>query len=369
MKQRKAPFVATVSAFALLMLLAVSRNAQATNCSGGSGFCLSYDNTNSSGSGGAISGTAGGGGGSGVEGNSTDAWGVYGTSTGTTNSGIYEGDAGASGVGVLGSSGNGVGVMGSSTNGPGVVGYSDGVWPAAAVYGDNPNANGNAIVGIADGANGWGAYMEGSNMGLQAYGFGTGGYGVQGVASGSGGQAVSGICNSSCATAGGYAGYFTGNVYTTGNLSVASFTNRSDLRLKKDVENAPYGLRELLQLRPVAYHWKDPASDQGKQVGVIAQEVQKVLPELVQADPVSGMLSVNYLALIPVTIGAVQEQNRIIEAQRKLIEQQMVRISRLERGHAPTISYLVPGGLGALACGLVPVGFFVAWRRRTEQDN
>ena len=71
----------------------------------------------------------------------------------------------------------------------------------------------------------------------------------------------------------------TGLVYSLSG--VLTSTNPSDLRLKDNVEDLGYGLKEILQLRPVKYNWKNDNANQGKQFGFIAQEVQEVMPELV----------------------------------------------------------------------------------------
>jgi hypothetical protein len=49
-----------------------------------------------------------------------------------------------------------------------------------------------------------------------------------------------------------------------------------------------------------------------KQIGMIAQEVEKVLPELVSEDP-DGFLSVNYANLVSVLVEANKEQQKLIE--------------------------------------------------------
>lgn len=273
---------------------------------------------------------------------------------------------GSSPIGVVGSAP--VGVAGTSNAGPGVYAFSQAAWPAGAVLAFESNTSGVAVIGIDDGASAFGGYFEGGQIGVQGFGTGTNGIGVQGVSGVASGHAVDAICNASCASGGGYAAYFSGNVYTTKNESALSFTTRSDLRLKKDVKNGSYGLRELLGLRPVTYHWKDPESDRDTQIGFIAQEVRKLIPEIVKEEPASGMLSVNYQGLIPVTVRAVQEQNQVIEEQRRIIERQGDRIARLERGHAASASYLVPGGLGALGLALVPLGFIVGRRKREEEN-
>jgi len=76
----------------------------------------------------------------------------------------------------------------------------------------------------------------------------------------------------------GWAGYFLGDVGYTGTLS-----HISDARVKQNVTTLGYGLSEVLRLRPVTFNWKD-RPHRGRQLGLIAQEVESVLPELVTTD-------------------------------------------------------------------------------------
>ncbi|MEL6134739.1 MAG: tail fiber domain-containing protein, partial [Bacteroidota bacterium] len=101
----------------------------------------------------------------------------------------------------------------------------------------------------------------------------------------------------------------------------------SDRRLKSDIRNLDYGLQDVMSLRPVSYSWKG-AADKGTHLGLIAQEVQKIMPEVVY-DPATdvqldedgnelpvdedAMLGIYYTNLIPVLINAIQEQQAIIE--------------------------------------------------------
>lgn len=123
--------------------------------------------------------------------------------------------------------------------------------------------------------------------------------------------------------------------------------------MKKDVKDAAYGIAEVLKLRPVTYLWKNEDLGKGTQFGLIAQEVQRVLPELVREDS-SKTLAINYVQLVPVLVRAVQ--------------QQQAEITKLEHEPMPVVSSLLQGGGGALALALVPLGFFAAWRRRTDHS-
>ena len=94
------------------------------------------------------------------------------------------------------------------------------------------------------------------------------------------------------------------------------------MRLKENIESSPYGLDEVVALRPVAYTWKD-RPEQGRKVGMIAQEVQPLIPEVVHVgDDEQATLGLNYADLVPVLTRAIQEQQKIIEQQQAQIEQQ-----------------------------------------------
>lgn len=101
--------------------------------------------------------------------------------------------------------------------------------------------------------------------------------------------------------------------------------NTSDRRDKQAIREIQYGLAEVLRLRPVAFQWKE-FPEEGDKLGLIAQEVQEVLPEIVKdeewrpneetgkREPVAAdRLGILYSDLIPVLIRAVQEQQAEIE--------------------------------------------------------
>jgi hypothetical protein len=71
----------------------------------------------------------------------------------------------------------------------------------------------------------------------------------------------------------------TGTVYS--NAGTLTNTNPSDERLKENIDDLEYGLTEILQLRPVSYNWINDTANQGKQFGFIAQEVQEIMPDLI----------------------------------------------------------------------------------------
>ena len=99
-----------------------------------------------------------------------------------------------------------------------------------------------------------------------------------------------------------------GNLLVTGNVS-----GYSDERLKTDIKVIPQALAKVKQIRGVTFRRRDLVNDQQVHVGVIAQEVQAVQPELVQADP-HGKLSVAYGNMVGLLIEAVKELSGEVES-------------------------------------------------------
>ncbi len=89
----------------------------------------------------------------------------------------------------------------------------------------------------------------------------------------------------------------------------------SDIRLKKDFKIIESPIEKLKMLNGYYYFWKN-GEDKSKQIGVIAQEVEKVLPEIVTENK-TGYKSVDYSKLTPLLIEAVKEQETEIEKLRK----------------------------------------------------
>lgn len=88
----------------------------------------------------------------------------------------------------------------------------------------------------------------------------------------------------------------------------------SDQRLKTNFSPLQNSLGKLSQLRGYHYDWIKKASA-GLQTGFIAQDVQKIFPELVETDN-EGFLSVNYIGLIPHLLEAIKDLKNQVEAYR-----------------------------------------------------
>lgn len=108
-------------------------------------------------------------------------------------------------------------------------------------------------------------------------------------------------------------------LYGNGNATLSgTLTQNSDLRLKKNIQPIHNALDAIRRLNGYTYNWKDNSRDESLQVGVIAQEVQKIFPSLVKEDD-KGVLSVNYSGLIPVLIEALKEQQRQIDELKQML--------------------------------------------------
>ncbi|NOY38363.1 MAG: tail fiber domain-containing protein [Chlorobi bacterium] len=121
-------------------------------------------------------------------------------------------------------------------------------------------------------------------------------------------------------------GDFTANDVTiNGNLDITgTLTYPSDIRLKKDITEFDHALEKIKEIKAVRYFWDfenhpEIVADDVPQLGVIAQNVQTIIPELVKTGP-RGYLSVDYIKMTVVLLEAIKEQQKIIESQGKEIE-------------------------------------------------
>jgi len=108
----------------------------------------------------------------------------------------------------------------------------------------------------------------------------------------------------------------------------------SDARYKTNIETIDNPLEKITRINGVRYTWNSDEYpemnfDDAVHLGVLAQEVEEVLPELVYTDE-NGYKSVSYEKLAPVLIEAVKEQQGEIESQQGEIEQYIDKINEQE---------------------------------------
>lgn len=100
-----------------------------------------------------------------------------------------------------------------------------------------------------------------------------------------------------------------------GNITAAGeITANSDEKLKTNIKTIDNALEKVLQLRGVEY---DRTDREGHHIGVIAQEIEKILPEVVHGEDIK---SVSYGNIVAVLIEAIKEQQAQIEELKKRLD-------------------------------------------------
>jgi hypothetical protein len=178
-----------------------------------------------------------------------------------------------------------------------------------------PECEGNTygnVVTYGTGRNGWSGYGIGSqyvimgrvgtDVGLHDNNFGWGWYWHSG-------NRCLGIGESS--TSSGYRLYVTGAIYATDDIVAYS-----DVRKKTNIETIPEALDTVMKLRGVFYDRTD-SMEKGRQLGVIAQEVNAVLPEAVSYAEDTDEYGVKYGNIVGVLIEAIKEQQAQIDELKK----------------------------------------------------
>jgi len=206
---------------------------------------------------------------------------------------------------------------------------------------DDANGFGNYNIAIrGDGFNGansfGGAFSAGNNVGT-----GNVTIGVYGKLDPTTGPNSAGICTGvygddwSTGGSGGagpnWGGFFVGDVYSTTNFYP------SDRQLKSNIQPMQNALDKIMALKPSTYvykyqDFKGMSLPKTSQMGLIAQELEEVFPDLVKETgmPERGedgtvtssgktFKAINYVSLIPVLISAMQEQQKQIVEQREQI--------------------------------------------------
>ena len=96
---------------------------------------------------------------------------------------------------------------------------------------------------------------------------------------------------------------------STGTLNATNLNSLSDIKFKKDVYDIENAIETLNSIRPVSFKWIE---NDRNAFGIIAQEIEKLLPDLVETSNFGK--SVSYIQLIPIIIKALKElQEEIVE--------------------------------------------------------
>ena len=112
----------------------------------------------------------------------------------------------------------------------------------------------------------------------------------------------------------------------------------SDKRLKRDIQVIDSASRKLSDLEGYYFYW-DNKKDTTRQIGLIAQEVEKIFPELVSTQK-NGYKTLSYSVLTAVLIQAFNEQRSEFEKIEEENKQMKVRIERLEQQNEEILEYI-----------------------------
>lgn len=109
------------------------------------------------------------------------------------------------------------------------------------------------------------------------------------------------------------------DLYVLGNVRAGAFFYNSDKTLKTNILSldSSDSLSKILNLQGVSFNWK---ADGRKDMGLIAQDVEKVFPDIVSTDKSTGLKSVEYGNLVAPLIEAVKAQQKEIDALKKEVE-------------------------------------------------
>jgi len=118
-------------------------------------------------------------------------------------------------------------------------------------------------------------------------------------------------------------------VYIDSNGQLGTVT--SSKRFKEDIEDMGDVTADLMKLRPVTFRYKAPYDDGSRllQYGLIAEEVAKVLPDLVQFDKQGKPFTVRYNAVNAMLLEQVQKQQTQIQEQEARIQKLEALVERL----------------------------------------
>ena len=294
----------------------------------------------------------------GVYGVSNTSHAVHGLVTNTSYSGVYGLNNATGAHGLLGHNYYGVYGVGTGAGHAGVYAYNSATGTSAQLahqgFGIHAVGNANAGQTAVYGYNAWqGTYAHLAYAGYGSY--------VVGNSNGSGSYSHNasygtnmhlGYVN--------YALYGGGDGFISGNMGWGS-----DRRLKEDIHDLGASLDAIMRLKPVSYHWKKDSdqslTQKGKQFGLIAQDVLKVIPEIVQEAPAAPLndlqkkdgskqslnqklgtfYTIDYSRFVPFLVGSVQELKHEQDTIKESIGMKPKTPSVSDGGDAETYASLV----------------------------
>jgi hypothetical protein len=105
----------------------------------------------------------------------------------------------------------------------------------------------------------------------------------------------------------------------------------SDISLKDNIRPIESAIFKVKQIRGVTFDWNEKSSkiqqDKGHDVGLIAQEVERVLPEVVELRP-DGIMAIQYEKVVPLLVESIKELSKTIEKQSRDIKRLKVLVKK-----------------------------------------
>jgi hypothetical protein len=105
-----------------------------------------------------------------------------------------------------------------------------------------------------------------------------------------------------------------------GDIIASSIAGSSDIRFKTNIQTISNPLQKVMQLRGVTFDWKNKdfpsrTFSENRSMGFIAQEVEKILPEVVQTEKTSdGYKAIQYDKVVAILVEAIKEQQKQIDS-------------------------------------------------------
>ncbi|HER08883.1 MAG TPA: hypothetical protein ENO20_08250, partial [Bacteroides sp.] len=121
---------------------------------------------------------------------------------------------------------------------------------------------------------------------------------------------------------------------TPGRIEVQDVTTTSDARFKTEIQSVREALEMVLSMEGVRYRWNRNAYperdfDGSVHLGFVAQELERVAPELVVTDS-NGYKSVNYQKVSTILVEAMKQQQQMLEQSNRRIDQLEEKLERIE---------------------------------------
>ncbi len=129
------------------------------------------------------------------------------------------------------------------------------------------------------------------------------------------------------------------------DIQVKTCYEYSDRDGKSEILPISNSLSKIMNLEGVSFYWKNDMKKEKRNVGFIAQEVEKIIPEIVIKDDSLGGYSMSYSGVIPYLVEALKEQQKQIETLQNVILTMEEELSSLKK---QTINTVTPGNPSTL---------------------